>query len=63
MRRLVAFWLEEDGQDLIEYSLLIVFIAIACLALLGGGQGAVSGIWQVNKDNLKSAAQAVSGEG
>ena len=29
---LYQFWREEDGQDLIEYSLLITFIAIACAA-------------------------------
>ena len=29
------FWLEEEGQDLIEYSLLITFIAIACLGAGG----------------------------
>ncbi|MGD0497733.1 MAG: Flp family type IVb pilin [Bryobacteraceae bacterium] len=63
MRRVVAFWLEEDGQDLIEYSLLIVFIAMACLALLGGGHNAVNGIWQVNTNHLNSAAQVAAGEG
>jgi Flp pilus assembly pilin Flp len=61
MRRIVAFWLEEDGQDLIEYSLLIMFIAVACAALMGGGQNGVNGIWQVNKDHLNSAAQAAAG--
>ena len=63
MRRIVAFWLDEDGQDLIEYSLLMVFIAIAALALLGGGQAAVKGIWQLNNEHLNSAAHAISGEG
>ena len=34
------------GQDLIEYSLLITFIAIACAALVGSGRPAVNAIWQ-----------------
>jgi Flp pilus assembly pilin Flp len=55
------FWQEDDGQDLIEYSLLIVFIAIACLSLMGGGQSAVDGIWKVNTDHLNSAAQVAAG--
>ena len=38
--------LEEDGQDIIEYSLLITFIAIASMWLLGAGQPAVNMIWQ-----------------
>ena len=29
---LCSLWREEDGQDLIEYSLLITFIAIATAA-------------------------------
>jgi len=37
---------EEDGQDIIEYSLLITFIAIASMWLLGAGQPAVNQIWQ-----------------
>ena len=36
---------DESGQDLIEYSLLITFIAIACAALIGSGRSAVNSIW------------------
>jgi Flp pilus assembly pilin Flp len=39
------FWQEEDGQDLIEYSLLITFIAIACAAIVGAGRPAVNTVW------------------
>ena len=31
---LKAFLQEEDGQDLVEYSLLLAFIALAAIALL-----------------------------
>jgi len=45
------FWLEEEGQDLIEYSLLITFIAIACLALVGAGRPSVNQVWiQANSE-------------
>jgi Flp pilus assembly pilin Flp len=32
---LKAFWQEEDGQDLVEYSLLLAFIALAAVSVLG----------------------------
>jgi Flp pilus assembly pilin Flp len=32
---LKAFWQEEDGQDLVEYSLLLAFIALAAVSILG----------------------------
>ena len=49
------FWREEEGQDLIEYSLLITFIAIACAAMLGAGRPAVNAIWQNGNNQLQSA--------
>jgi len=54
------FWREEDGQDLIEYSLLITFIAIACAAVLGAGRPAVNGIW-MGTNNQLAQANTVSG--
>jgi Flp pilus assembly pilin Flp len=57
---LYNFWQEEDGQDLIEYSLLITFIAIACAAILGAGRPAVNNIWQ-NSNNQLSQANVVAG--
>lgn len=56
-----AFCLEEDGQDLIEYSLLIVFMALACAALFGSGRPAMSGIWSHVDTEITSASQAASG--
>jgi Flp pilus assembly pilin Flp len=39
------FWVEEDGQDIIEYSLLMTFIVIACMWFVGAGRASVSGVW------------------
>ena len=58
---LYNFWREDDGQDLIEYSLLITFIAIACAALLGAGRPAVNSIWQTSNNQLLQANGAASG--
>ena len=52
---LFKFWQEEGGQDLIEYSLLIMFIAIACAAIIGAGRPAVNNIWQGANNQLTQA--------
>jgi Flp pilus assembly pilin Flp len=31
MKKLLQFVREDDGQDLVEYALLITFIALACI--------------------------------
>ena len=61
MQRLLwNLWREEDGQDLIEYSLLITFIAIATAAMVGSGQNAIRSIWTTSNSNIQ-AANAVAG--
>jgi Flp pilus assembly pilin Flp len=54
-QRLFQLWRDEDGQDLIEYTLLITFIAIACLAFVGAGRPAVNGIWSTSNSQLVTA--------
>jgi Flp pilus assembly pilin Flp len=58
---LTNFLREEDGQDLIEYSLLITFIAIACAAIVGAGRPAVNAVWQRGNAELVSANAAAAG--
>jgi Flp pilus assembly pilin Flp len=42
-------WNDEQGQDLIEYTLLMAFVALASAALFIGAGGNIKGIWsQVN---------------
>ena len=57
---LYNFWQEEDGQDLIEYSLLITFIAIACAAIIGAGRPAVNNIWIGANNQISQANSAAS---
>ena len=38
------FWNDEQGQDLIEYTLLLAFVALASAALFIGAGGSVSKI-------------------
>jgi Flp pilus assembly pilin Flp len=58
---LLNLWQEEDGQDLIEYSLLITFIAIACAAVLGAGRPAVNSIWTGTNNQLAQANSVAGG--
>ena len=55
------FWGEEEGQDLIEYSLLITFIAIACMWFVGLGHDPVNGIWTTANNSIKTASSASGG--
>jgi Flp pilus assembly pilin Flp len=57
----VNLWREECGQDLIEYTLLITFIGIACLALLDNGGPSVNSIWQAGNNQLTQANGQAAG--
>jgi Flp pilus assembly pilin Flp len=64
MTRLVeavrGFWLDEQGQDLIEYTLLMAFVALASAALFLGAGGSVSGIWGTANTQLSTAKSKVA---
>ena len=46
---------DEQGQDLIEYTLLLAFVCLASAALFIGAGGSVSGIWNAANSDLTSA--------
>jgi Flp pilus assembly pilin Flp len=52
---LVAFLHDDSGQDLIEYTLLMAFVALASAALFLGAGGSISGIWTVSNNQLAQA--------
>jgi Flp pilus assembly pilin Flp len=60
MRALHQFWLDEEAQDLIEYSLILAFFALFAAAFMGNAQDVINSIWNRNMDNLRSA-NAVAG--
>ena len=60
LRHVDRFWSDQDGQDLIEYSLLMCFIGIACMWLIGTGQPAVNQIWTTGNAHLTAANAAAS---
>lgn len=54
------FWNNEQGQDLIEYTLLMAFVALASAALFIGAGGSIQGIWSTNNSQLVAANTAAS---
>ena len=54
------FCMDESGQDLIEYTLLMAFVAIASAALFLGAGGSISGIWTTTNNQLDQANQTAS---
>ena len=50
-------WLQrQEGQDLVEYALLMGLIALVCIVAITAGGSSVSLIWSAVASALKSAA-------
>jgi Flp pilus assembly pilin Flp len=60
MSLLKTFFKDESGQDLIEYTLLMAFVALASAALFIGAGGSVQGIWSTTNTQLSAANAAAS---
>ena len=54
------FLRDEQGQDLIEYTLLLAFVALASAALFIGAGGSVKTIWETANTSLSDAAASAS---
>lgn len=51
---------EEQGQDLIEYTLLLAFVVLASAALFISAGGSISSIWTQSNTIINQAASAAS---
>ena len=60
MHRIMQFMKDEHGQDLIEYTLLMAFVALASAALFIGAGGSIKGIWSVTNSQLDAANTSAS---
>ena len=61
MKQIVTnFFVEEQGQDLIEYTLLMAFVALASAALFIGAGGSINKIWVTANTQLANAATSAS---
>ena len=54
-------WRDEDGQDIIEYSLLIMFIAVACIWFVGQGRPSIDAIWGTANSQIIVANASANG--
>jgi Flp pilus assembly pilin Flp len=53
---LKRFVRDEEGQDLIEYTLLMAFVALASAAIFIGAGGSITSIWTSTNTQLTAAA-------
>jgi len=56
----IRFIHDEQGQDLIEYTLLMAFIALASAAIFVSAGSSLTGIWGTASNQLSNAATSVS---
>ena len=61
MKQLICgLWKDESGQDLIEYTLLLAFLALVAAGVFVSSGTAVKGIWGSSSTMLGSASTAAS---
>lgn len=61
---LVRFLRDQEGQDMVEYTLLLAFVCLASAALFIGAGKQISGIWLTTNGYLSQAnAAAAAGAG
>ena len=53
---LMGFVRDEQGQDLIEYTLLLAFVCLASAALFIGAGGGINAIWTNANAKINGAA-------
>ena len=57
-----SFIKEEDGQDLVEYSLLLAFIGLAATAILTTVRTSIQGLWAQVNTKMNTARTAATGD-
>jgi Flp pilus assembly pilin Flp len=55
MKLFKNFMNDEQGQDLIEYTLLLAFVALASAALFTSAGSSINGIWSRANSSLTAA--------
>ncbi len=60
MNTIQRFLNDEQGQDLIEYTLLMAFIALASAAIFVNAGSSVNSIWKNASNQLSNAAVSAS---
>jgi len=52
---LLQLWREDEGQDMVEYALLLSFIVVCAAAILTTTRGQISTTWSTISSSLSSA--------
>jgi Flp pilus assembly pilin Flp len=60
MKYLRMFLKDEQGQDVVEYTLLLAFVALASAALFVNAGASVNGIWRTANGILSNANSSAS---
>ena len=60
MKALYNLWNDDQGQDTIEYVLLIAFVALASAAIFLAGGGSIQGIWSTSNSQIIAANASAS---
>ncbi len=55
LQRLIGFFREDPGQDLVEYSLLIAFMAMAAIGIFSQTGRSIQGPWSNANTTLATA--------
>jgi Flp pilus assembly pilin Flp len=59
MKTFLAYlWRDERGQDLIEYTLMLAFVALASAALFSSARSSINLIWSKASSQLSTAASS-----
>ena len=51
-KELLRFWYDDEGQDLTEYGLLLIFIALASIAVVQGIGSAIANVFSNASSSL-----------
>jgi pilus assembly protein Flp/PilA len=54
MKNLMRLWKEQEGQDLVEYGLLVVLIALGAIVGMNALAGAINGVFTKAASNLNA---------
>jgi len=57
---LIRFLLEETGQDLLEYTMLLAFVCLASAALFIDGGKNMAGIWSIGNSYISNGNVAAA---
>ncbi len=57
--KVIAWLKQQEGQDLVEYALILGLIALVCVLAITAAGGSVSSIWNSIQSALAAAVKAV----